>query len=48
MRLDGPFGGRAPAGVEDRMEAVRRLGSRASLVIVEHHGESVLPLADRA
>ncbi|RKP53323.1 ATP-binding cassette domain-containing protein [Pararobbsia silviterrae] len=46
--LDEPFEGLAPAVVKDIMEAVVQLRSRASLVIVEHHAESVLPMADRA
>lgn len=46
--LDEPFEGLAPAVVKDIMAAVVQLRSRASLVIVEHHAESVLPMADRA
>jgi branched-chain amino acid transport system ATP-binding protein len=46
--LDEPFEGLAPAVVKDIMAAVIQLRSRASLVIVEHHAESVLPMADRA
>jgi branched-chain amino acid transport system ATP-binding protein len=34
--------------VKDIMEAVIRLRSRVSLVIVEHHAESVLSIVDRA
>lgn len=46
--LDEPFEGLAPAVVQDIMAAVVKLRSRASLVIVEHHAESVLPITDRA
>jgi ABC-type branched-subunit amino acid transport system ATPase component/ABC-type branched-subunit amino acid transport system permease subunit len=45
--LDEPFEGLAPAVVKEVMEAVVRLRDRASLVIVEHHAESVLSIADR-
>ncbi|HEY1609593.1 MAG TPA: ATP-binding cassette domain-containing protein, partial [Paraburkholderia sp.] len=46
--LDEPFEGLAPAVVHEVREAVVKLTSRASLVIVEHHAESVLSMADRA
>ncbi|MET0219780.1 MAG: branched-chain amino acid ABC transporter ATP-binding protein/permease [Tardiphaga sp.] len=46
--LDEPFEGLAPAVVQEVREAVAKLTSRASLVIVEHHAESVLAMADRA
>ncbi|MDR3521339.1 MAG: branched-chain amino acid ABC transporter ATP-binding protein/permease [Acidocella sp.] len=46
--LDEPFEGLAPAIVKEVMEAVVKLRSRASLVIVEHHAESVLSIVDRA
>ncbi|TBW38955.1 ATP-binding cassette domain-containing protein [Siculibacillus lacustris] len=46
--LDEPFEGLAPAVVQEVRAAVARLTSRASLVIVEHHAESVLAMADRA
>jgi branched-chain amino acid transport system ATP-binding protein len=46
--LDEPFEGLAPAVVSEVREAVAKLTSRASLVIVEHHAESVLAMADRA
>jgi len=46
--LDEPFEGMAPAVVHEVREAVAKLTSRASLVIVEHHAESVLSMADRA
>ncbi|WP_297369278.1 branched-chain amino acid ABC transporter ATP-binding protein/permease [Acidocella sp.] len=46
--LDEPFEGLAPAIVKDIMEAVVKLRARASLVIVEHHAESVLSIVDRA
>jgi ABC-type branched-subunit amino acid transport system ATPase component/ABC-type branched-subunit amino acid transport system permease subunit len=46
--LDEPFEGLAPAIVQEVREAVAKLTTRASLVIVEHHAESVLAMADRA
>jgi branched-chain amino acid transport system ATP-binding protein len=46
--LDEPFEGLAPSVVHEVREAVCRLTTRASLVIVEHHAESVLAIADRA
>ncbi|WP_087005495.1 ATP-binding cassette domain-containing protein [Rhizobium sullae] len=46
--LDEPFEGLAPAIVQDIMEAVVKLRDRASLVIVEHHAESILSITDRA
>lgn len=46
--LDEPFEGLAPAVVQEVREAVNRLSTRASMIIVEHHAESVLAMADRA
>lgn len=46
--LDEPFEGLAPAVVHEVREAVMGLTSRASLVIVDHHAESVLAMSDRA
>jgi ABC-type branched-subunit amino acid transport system ATPase component/ABC-type branched-subunit amino acid transport system permease subunit len=46
--LDEPFEGLAPAVVQEVREAVAKLTTRASLVVVEHHAESVLAMADRA
>lgn len=46
--LDEPFEGLAPAVVQEVMGAVTRLRERASIVIVEHNAEYVLPFADRA
>ena len=46
--LDEPLEGLAPAIVAEVRDAVARLTARASLVIVEHHAESVLAMADRA
>ncbi|MGH2341261.1 ATP-binding cassette domain-containing protein [Segnochrobactraceae bacterium EtOH-i3] len=46
--LDEPFEGLAPAVVQDIMAAIVKLRGRASLVIVEHHAESVLSITDRA
>jgi len=46
--LDEPFEGLAPAVVHEVREVVAKLSTRASMVIVEHHAESVLAMADRA
>lgn len=46
--LDEPFEGLAPAVVKEVMEAVVKLRSKVSLIIVEHHAESVLSIVDRA
>jgi ABC-type branched-subunit amino acid transport system ATPase component/ABC-type branched-subunit amino acid transport system permease subunit len=46
--LDEPFEGLAPTVVQEVRDAVIKLTTRASLVIVEHHAESVLAMADRA
>ncbi len=46
--LDEPFEGLAPAVVKEVMEAVVKLRRKASLIIVEHHAESVLSIVDRA
>ncbi|WP_250504719.1 branched-chain amino acid ABC transporter ATP-binding protein/permease [Caballeronia sp. AZ7_KS35] len=46
--LDEPFEGLAPAVVHEVREAVKKITTRASLVIVEHHAESVLNMANRA
>lgn len=46
--LDEPFEGLAPAVVHEVREVVTKLTTRASLLIVEHHAESVLAMADRA
>lgn len=46
--LDEPFEGLAPAVVQEVREAVVKLSTKASMLIVEHHAESVLEMADRA
>jgi ABC-type branched-subunit amino acid transport system ATPase component len=46
--LDEPFEGLAPAIVHEVMEALVRLRGRVSMLIVEHHAESVQPIVDRA
>ena len=46
--LDEPFEGLAPAVVNEVMEALVKLRGRIAMVIVEHHAETVLPIADRA
>lgn len=46
--LDEPFEGLAPAVVQEVMEAIVKLSTRTSLVLVEHHAEQVLSIADRA
>ena len=46
--LDEPFEGLAPAVVNEVMAAILKLRGRVAMVIVEHHAEQVLALADRA
>ncbi|WP_310633530.1 branched-chain amino acid ABC transporter ATP-binding protein/permease [Paraburkholderia sp.] len=46
--LDEPFEGLAPAVVQEVLDAVVKLRERASIVIVEHQADMVLPIADRA
>jgi len=46
--LDEPFEGLAPAIVNEVMQAVLRLRERASVLIVEHKAELILPICDRA
>lgn len=46
--LDEPFEGLAPAIVQEVMDALVRLRGRVSMIIVEHHAETVLPIVDRA
>jgi ABC-type branched-subunit amino acid transport system ATPase component/ABC-type branched-subunit amino acid transport system permease subunit len=46
--LDEPFEGLAPAIVKEVMDALVRLRGRVSMIIVEHHAETVLPIVDRA
>ncbi|AYD03926.1 branched-chain amino acid ABC transporter ATP-binding protein/permease [Neorhizobium sp. NCHU2750] len=46
--LDEPYEGLAPAVVQEVRSAVTRLSTKASLVIVEHHADEVLALAERA
>ncbi|WP_321803181.1 branched-chain amino acid ABC transporter ATP-binding protein/permease [Burkholderia sp. BCC1993] len=46
--LDEPFEGLAPAVVQEVLDAVVKLRERASVVIVEHQADMVLPIADRA
>lgn len=46
--LDEPFEGLAPAVVQEVMAAIVRLSAHTSLVLVEHHAEQVLSIADRA
>jgi branched-chain amino acid transport system ATP-binding protein len=46
--LDEPFEGLAPAIVKEVMDALVRLRGHVSMVIVEHHAETVLPIVDRA
>jgi len=45
--LDEPFEGLAPAVVKEVMDALVALRGRVAMVIVEHHAESVLAIADR-
>lgn len=46
--LDEPFEGLSPAVVQEVLDAVVKLRERASVVIVEHQADMVLPIADRA
>jgi len=46
--LDEPFEGLAPAVVQEVRVAVAKLSAKASVLIVEHHADSVLAMADRA
>jgi branched-chain amino acid transport system ATP-binding protein len=46
--LDEPFEGLAPAVVQEVMDALLKLRGRTSMVLVEHHAEQVLAIADRA
>jgi branched-chain amino acid transport system ATP-binding protein len=46
--LDEPFEGLAPSVVGEVMEALVKLRGKVAMVIVEHHAETVLPIADRA
>ncbi len=46
--LDEPFEGLAPAIVKEVMDALVRLRGSVSMVLVEHHAETVLPIVDRA
>jgi len=46
--LDEPFEGLAPAVVDEVMDALIKLRGKVAMVLVEHHAESVLPLADKA
>ena len=46
--LDEPFEGLAPAVVSEVMEALLKRRGKVAMVIVEHHAEKVLPIADRA
>jgi ABC-type branched-subunit amino acid transport system ATPase component len=46
--LDEPFEGLAPAIVQEVMDALVRLRGRVAMIIVEHHAETVLPIADHA
>ncbi|HXA24903.1 MAG TPA: branched-chain amino acid ABC transporter ATP-binding protein/permease [Acetobacteraceae bacterium] len=46
--LDEPFEGLAPAIVQEVMDTLVRLRGRVAMIIVEHHAETVLPIADRA
>jgi len=45
--LDEPFEGLAPAVVQEVLDAVVRLRDRASVIIVEHQADMVLPISDR-
>jgi ABC-type branched-subunit amino acid transport system ATPase component len=46
--MDEPFEGLAPVVVQEVVQAVMLLRERASVMIVEHNADIVLPMADRA
>ena len=46
--LDEPFEGLAPAVVNEVMDSLVKLRGKVAMVLVEHHAETVLPIADRA
>ncbi|WP_315837467.1 branched-chain amino acid ABC transporter ATP-binding protein/permease [Bradyrhizobium prioriisuperbiae] len=46
--LDEPFEGLAPAVVNEVMEALVKLRGKVAMIVVEHHAETVLTIADRA
>jgi branched-chain amino acid transport system ATP-binding protein len=48
LLLDEPFEGLAPAVVDEVLAAIRKLRGRVAMVLVEHHAEQVLSVADRA
>ena len=48
LLLDEPFEGLSPAVTEELFEAFDRLRSEIAIVIVDHHLDLALALADRA
>lgn len=46
--LDEPFEGLAPAIVNEVMAAIMKLRGKVAMILVEHHAQQVLSLADRA
>jgi ABC-type branched-subunit amino acid transport system ATPase component len=48
LLLDEPFEGLAPAMVDEVFAAIERLRRQISIVIIEHHLDLVLALADNA
>ena len=46
--LDEPFGGLAPGVVNEEMEALVKLRGKVAMIVVEHHAETVLSIADKA
>lgn len=46
--LDEPFGGLAPVVVNEVMEALVKLRGKVAMIVVEHHAETVLSIADKA
>jgi branched-chain amino acid transport system ATP-binding protein len=46
--LDEPFEGLAPTVVIEVMQALVKLRGRVAMILVEHHAETVLQIADRA
>ena len=48
LLLDEPFEGLAPAMVDEVFKSITQLRSAISILIIEHHLDIVLSLADRA
>ncbi len=44
---DGPFGGLAPAIVKEIMDALMSPRGKVAMIIVEHHGETMISIVHR-